>query len=44
MKNGVRCGRKTNLGLISLLSGENEIEIENVSNIETTWDFPFLYK
>ncbi|HHQ0961882.1 TPA: phage tail family protein, partial [Listeria monocytogenes] len=44
LKNGVRCGRKTNLGLISLLSGENEIEIENVSNIETTWDFPFLYK
>lgn len=44
LKNGVCCGWKINFGFILLLFGENEIEIENVSNIEIIWDFLFLYK
>lgn len=43
-KNGIRCGRLTNLGLISLSPGINEIDIDNVSRVKTSWDFRFLYK
>lgn len=43
-KNGIRSGRLTNLGLISLVPGSNEIEIKNVSRVKTSWDFRFLYK
>ncbi|EUJ33517.1 hypothetical protein MFLO_02403 [Listeria floridensis FSL S10-1187] len=43
-KNGIRCGRLTNLGLITLVPGINKIEIKNVSSVKTTWDFRFLYK
>lgn len=43
-KNGIRCGRLTNLGLISLAPGMNEIDIDNVSRVKTSWDFRFLYK
>lgn len=42
--NGVTCGIDTNHGLITLAKGLNEIEIQNVSRVKTTWDFRFLYK
>ncbi len=42
--NGVHCGEATNLSLITLVSGKNEIEIQNVANVKSTWDFRFLYK
>lgn len=42
--NGVSCGIDTNHGLITLAQGLNEIEIQNVSRVKTTWDFRFLYK
>ncbi|MCU7356522.1 phage tail family protein [Enterococcus dispar] len=44
LKNGIHCGIDTNHGLISLVPGENKIEISNVSRIKTSWDFRFLYK
>lgn len=44
LKNGIHCGIDTNHGLISLVPGENKIEISNVSRIKTAWDFRFLYK
>lgn len=42
--NGINCGIDTNLNLISLAPGENEIEISSLSNVEVSWDFNFLYK
>ncbi|EOS8120909.1 MULTISPECIES: phage tail family protein [Enterococcus] len=42
--NGVNCGIDTNLGLITLAVGTNEIEIQNVTRVESKWDFNFLYK
>ncbi|NVN79438.1 phage tail family protein [Enterococcus avium] len=42
--NGVSRGIDTNHGLITLAEGLNEIEIQNVSNVETSWDFYYLYK
>ena len=33
-----------NLGLITLAVGTNEIEIQNVTRVESKWDFNFLYK
>ncbi|BCA86641.1 hypothetical protein EsVE80_21640 [Enterococcus saigonensis] len=44
LKNGIHCGIDTNHGLISLVPGENKIEISNASRIKTAWDFRFLYK
>lgn len=43
-KNGVNCGINTNGGLISLAPGENEIKISNISRVEASFDFRFLYK
>jgi len=43
-KNGINCGIDTNHGLISLVPGVNEIEIQNVSQVKSSWDFNFLYK
>lgn len=42
--NGVHCGINTNLELITLAPGINEIEIQNVANVKSSWDFRFLYK
>lgn len=42
--NGVHCGIDTNLELITLAPGINEIEIQNVANVKSTWDFRYLYK
>lgn len=42
--NGVHCGIDTNLELITLAPGINEIEIQNVANVKSSWDFRFLYK
>lgn len=42
--NGVNCGIDTNLGLITLAVGTNEIEIQNITRVESKWDFNFLYK
>ena len=42
--NSVNCGIDTNLGLITLAVGTNEIEIQNVTRVESKWDFNFLYK
>ena len=44
LKNGVHCGLDTNHGLITLLPGENQIEVSNVSRLKISWDFRFLYK
>ncbi|MEO1783239.1 phage tail domain-containing protein [Enterococcus diestrammenae] len=44
LKNGIHCGIDTNHGLISLVPGENKIEISNASRIKTAWDFRFMYK
>lgn len=43
-RNGVNCGIDTNHQLISLAPGENEIEIQNITQIKTSWDFNFLYR
>ena len=42
--NGVRCGINTNHGLINLVEGVNEIEIQNITRVKSSWDFRFLYK
>lgn len=42
--NGVNRGIDTNLNLITLAPGVNEIEIQNVANVKSSWDFRFLYK
>ncbi|OTP27722.1 phage tail domain-containing protein [Enterococcus mundtii] len=42
--NGVSCGIDTNHGLISLSEGVNQIEIQNITRVKSTWDFRFLYK
>lgn len=42
--NGVNHGIDTNHGLITLAEGLNDIEIQNVANVETSWDFYYLYK
>ena len=42
--NGVHCGINTNLELITLAPGINEIEIQNVADVKSSWDFRFLYK
>lgn len=42
--NGVKRGIDTNLNLITLAPGVNEIEIQNVSSVKSSWDFRFLYK
>lgn len=42
--NGINCGIDTNHGLITLIPGENEIEIQNISRIYVSFDFRFLYK
>lgn len=42
--NGVNRGIDTNLELITLVPGVNEIEIQNVSNVKSSWDFRYLYK
>lgn len=42
--NGVNRGIDTNLGLITLAPGINEIEIQNVANVKSIWDFRYLYK
>lgn len=42
--NGVHCGIDTNLELITLTPGINEIEIQNVANVKSSWDFRYLYK
>ena len=42
--NGVNCGNDTNFELITLAPGINEIEIQNVANVKSSWDFRFLYK
>lgn len=42
--NGVNRGIDTNLGLITLAPGINEIEIQNVANVKSLWDFRYLYK
>ncbi|MDT2438194.1 phage tail family protein [Enterococcus avium] len=42
--NGVNCGNDTNLNLITLAPGVNEIEIQNVADVKSSWDFRYLYK
>lgn len=42
--NGVSRGIDTNHGLITLVEGINEIEIQNVANVKSFWDFRYLYK
>ncbi|EOS7999112.1 phage tail family protein [Enterococcus hirae] len=42
--NGVSCGIDTNHGLINLIEGINEIEIQNITRVKSSWDFRFLYK
>lgn len=42
--NGVNRGIDTNLSLITLVPGINEIEIQNVANVKSSWDFRYLYK
>lgn len=42
--NGVSCGINTNHGLINLVEGVNEIEIQNITRVKSSWDFCFLYK
>lgn len=42
--NGVSCGINTNHGLINLVEGVNEIEIQNITRAKSSWDFRFLYK
>lgn len=42
--NGVSCGINTNHGLINLVEGVNEIEIQNITHVKSSWDFRFLYK
>ncbi|EGP5619513.1 phage tail family protein [Enterococcus faecium] len=42
--NGVSCGINTNHGLINLVEGINEIEIQNITRVKSSWDFRFLYK
>lgn len=42
--NGVSCGINTNHGLINLVEGVNEIEIQNITRVKSPWDFRFLYK
>ncbi|MGX7408312.1 phage tail domain-containing protein [Enterococcus avium] len=42
--NGVNRGIDTNHGLITLAEGLNEIEIQNVTNVKSLWDFRYLYK
>lgn len=43
-RNGVNRGIDTNHGLITLVPGENDIEIQNISRVRSEWDFRFLYK
>lgn len=43
-RNGVNRGIDTNHGLITLVPGENDIEIQNISRVRSVWDFRFLYK
>ncbi|NTR69371.1 phage tail domain-containing protein [Enterococcus faecium] len=42
--NGVSCGINTNHGLINLVEGVNEIEIQNITRVKSSWDFRFLCK
>ena len=42
--NGVSCGIDKNHGLITLAEGVNEIEIQNITRVKSSWDFRFLYK
>jgi phage-related protein len=42
--NGVNCGIDTNHTLITLAPGINEIEIQNITRVKSSWDFRFLYK
>ncbi|MDQ8246823.1 phage tail family protein [Enterococcus faecium] len=42
--NGVSCGIDTNHGLITLAERVNEIEIQNITRVKSSWDFRFLYK
>lgn len=42
--NGVARGIDTNHGLITLSEGINEIEIQNITRVKSSWDFRFLYK
>lgn len=42
--NGVSCGINTNHGLINLVEGVNEIEVQNITRVKSSWDFRFLYK
>lgn len=42
--NGVSRGIDTNLNLITLAPGVNEIEIQNVANVKSSWNFRYLYK
>lgn len=42
--NSVSCGIDTNHGLINLVEGVNEIEIQNITRVKSSWDFRFLYK
>ncbi|HAZ0563235.1 TPA: phage tail family protein [Enterococcus faecium] len=42
--NSVSCGIDTNHGLITLAEGVNEIEIQNITRVKSSWDFRFLYK
>ncbi|MEB8400919.1 phage tail family protein [Enterococcus casseliflavus] len=43
-RNGVNCGIDTNHGLITLVPGENDVEIQNISRVKSEWDFRFLYR
>lgn len=42
--NGSTCGKDTNHGLIRLAEGKNDIEIQNIAEVKTSWDFRYLYK
>ena len=42
--NGINCGIDTNHALITLAPGINEIEIQNITRVKSSWDFRFLYK
>lgn len=43
-RNGINCGIDTNHGLITLVPGENQIEIKNANRVKSWWDFRYLYK
>lgn len=42
--NSLLRGKYSDHGLITLAPGENEIEIQNITRLKSSWDFRFMYK